>query len=50
MKENISLMRLKVIQNKTSTEMLLFAFLQLPKRLEVEKHLSSILFLWYTNA
>ena len=29
-------MRLKVIQNKTNTEMLLFAFLQLAKKLEVE--------------
>ena len=35
-KENIRLMRPKVIQNKTNTEMLLFAILQLAKMLEVE--------------
>ena len=34
--ENIRLMRLKVIQNKTNTGMLLFAILQLAKMLEVE--------------
>ena len=28
--------------------MLQFAFFQLAKRLELEKHLSSILFLWFT--
>ena len=41
-------MRPKVIQKKTSIEMLQFAFLQLVKRLELEKHLSSILLLWFT--
>ena len=29
--------------------MLQFAFLQLVKRLELEKHLSSILFFWFTG-
>ena len=38
-------MRPNVIEKKTNIEMLQFAFLQLAKGLELEKHLSSILFL-----
>ena len=38
-------MRPNVIEKKTNIEMLQFAFLQLAKGLEPEKHLSSILFL-----
>ena len=48
MKENIRLMHRKVIQNKTNIEILQFALLQMAA-LKLEKHLSSILFLWFTN-
>ena len=40
---------LKSHENKTNIEMLQFAFLQLAKKLELEKHLPSMLFLSVTN-